>query len=40
MEMVQIKKKNSEENRIRDKDDKFGVGYKEGEAYGAWEASR
>lgn len=40
MEVPQIKKENSEENRVRDKDDEFNVGHKEGEAHGACEASR
>lgn len=38
--MLQIKKENSEENRVGDKDNEFHVEYKECEAYGAWEASR
>ena len=40
MEMLQIKKENSEQNRIRGKDDEFHVGCKECEAYGAGEAFR
>lgn len=40
MEVLQIKKENSEETRVEDKDDEFNAGYKECEADGAWEASR
>lgn len=37
--MLQIKEENSEQNRMRRKDDEFHVGCKECEAYGAGEAS-
>ncbi|KAL0627189.1 hypothetical protein AAY473_000497 [Plecturocebus cupreus] len=40
MEMLQIKKENSEENRAGTIDDECDVGSKEPEAYGTWEPSR
>lgn len=40
MEILQIKKKNSENSRVEDKDDELDIGCKEPEAYGTWDSSR